>query len=348
MPIKTYPENPDAWGETLTPTEGYWYGGGSYGTISVDLVNKAVGNGSIRCNSNTDGVIVAVFELYDGYEYDATKKNAKFNFLHALEPIKMLGNCGITLWDKNLNWAQQEFGTQPTGAWETKTFPLGSGQGWTISRDFDWTQIKKVEIYGFCHVYDGYEWIDQPHFSYEYEMPSLTIASIPTGKHFTIDGTSGYTPGAFKLTPNAEYGVLMDAQDFSQWEDGSTANPRTIKLGEDESETITAYYGITPPPPGKGKLYCRAFANSDVVAASVEVVGVGTYTTPFSLNLNPAAYTLKASYQGQPKQTSAMVYEGKITEVSFSFVKVGPPEIDWTPLILAAGVFVAVIVISQV
>jgi len=348
MPIKTYPENPDAWGETLTPTEGYWYAGGTPGAgdIYLDLVNKAVGNGSIRCNSNSDGYIVAMFELYDGYEYDATKKNAKFNFLHALESKKMDGNCIIALWDKSGNSVRQDFGTQPTGAWETKAFPLGPGQGWTGT--IDWTKIKTIVLYASCIVYDGSFWVDRPYFSYEYEMPSLTIASIPTGKHFTIDGTSGFTPGTFKLTPNAEYSVLMDAQDFSQWEDGSTANPRRITLSEDETKTITAYYGITPPPPGKGTLYCRAFANSDEVAASVEVVGVGTYTTPFSLDLNPATYTVKASYQGQPKQTPATVYEGKITEVSFSFVKTAPPGIDWTPLILAAGVIGAVIVISQI
>jgi hypothetical protein len=349
MPIKTYPENPDAWGETLTPTEGYWYGGGSYGSISVDLVNKAVGNGSIRCNSNTDGFIVAIFELHDGYEYDATKKNAKFNFLHALEPKKMNGACTIALEDKSGNRVLQDFGTQPTGAWETKMFPLGPDTGWTSwIGTIDWTKIKKIVLYASCVVYDGFSWVDQPHFSYEYEMPSLTIASIPTGKHFTIDGTSGYTPGTFKLTPNAEYNVLMDTQDFSQWEDGSTANPRLITLSEDETKTITAYYGITPPPPGKGTLYCRAFANSDVVAASVEVVGVGTYTTPFSLNLAPATYTLNASYQGQVKQTSATVVEAQITEVDFSFVKTTPPGIDWTPLILAAGVIGAVIVIAQI
>jgi hypothetical protein len=349
MPIKTYPENSDAWGETLNPTEGFWYGIGSYGSISVDPVNKAVGNGSIRSNSNSDGVVGGIFELYDGYEYDATKKNAKFNFLHALEPIKQSGYCGIRLWDKNNNTAQKEFGTKPTGEWETKTFPLGPGQGWTIyDGPFDWTQIKRIEIYAFVLKSDGFSWVDQPYFSYEYEMPTLTIASIPTGKHFTIDGTSGFTPGTFKLTPNAEYSVLMDAQDFSQWEDGSTANPRLITLSEDETKTITAYYGITPPPPGKGTLYCRAFANSDEVAASVQVVGVGTYTTPFSLDLAPATYTLKASYQGQPKQTSATVVEGKITEVSFGFVKTVPPSIDWTPLILAAGVIGAVIVITQI
>jgi hypothetical protein len=92
-----------------------------------------------------------------------------------------------------------------------------------------------------------------------------------------------------------------------------------------------------PPPPGKGTLYCRAFANSTEVAASVEVVAVGTYTTPFSIELGPGTYTLKAAYQGQMREQVVAVVEEKITEVTFFFVK--PPSIVPLLLVIAGVVF---------
>jgi hypothetical protein len=64
--------------------------------------------------------------------------------------------------------------------------------------------------------------------------------------------------------------------------------------------------------------------------------------------LDPATYTLKASYQSQIQQQSATVVEGQIKQVNFKFAKPAPPGIDWTPLILAAGVIGAVIVITQI
>jgi len=250
----SYPANPDAWSESLTPNEGYWIGGGSYGDISLDLVNKAVGSSSIRCNSNTDGSIVAIFELHDGYEYDATKKNAKFNFLHSLEPNKMNGTCTIALEDKSGNRVLQDFGTQPIGAWETKMFPLGPDKGWIPwIGTIDWTKIKKIVLYASCRIYDGFSWVDEPHFSYEMPDGILRVQSSPTGKSGTItlpDGTYDFiTPSQITRAVETEATISMDTANFKQWDGGnSSTNPILTTIFVLGITTLTAYYETAQLP----------------------------------------------------------------------------------------------------
>jgi len=54
LTIKSYPENPDAWSETLTPTEGYWrleLGD----AVEVDRVVKNMGEASIKVHNTVTG-----------------------------------------------------------------------------------------------------------------------------------------------------------------------------------------------------------------------------------------------------------------------------------------------------
>lgn len=73
-------------------------------------------------------------------------------------------------------------------------------------------------------------------------------------------------------------------------------------------------------PPLKGYLDVHAYANDTEVSASVEVAGVGTYTTPFLLETDPGAYTLNATYNDQAETKTAPVTEGQTTNVTFAFV----------------------------
>jgi len=349
----TYPENPDDWcEETLTPPEGTWQIiHPANAQLSLDA-KAAVGNASVKLYNPPGGNWVDFqFSLNDGKEFDGTKSAATLNFF-----ISLQASCWTTVFDVYLYDAAGRLASRKNiskgtnGSFHRFALPLGIGQGWAESSGFDWRFLKKI-MFRCLVAYpwpEGNVWIDEFHFSY-YELvrPTLAIDSVPQGKSYTLDGVSGATPSPpYGLDPGVDYSVYMDPVYFDHWEDGSTSNPRTIRLAEGENKVITAYY-ISAPPPGKGTLYCRAFANSDEVAASVEVVGIGTYTTPFSLDLDPATYTLKGSYKSQTKQISATIYEGQITEVDFPFLKTAEG-FDWMTLILIGTLFSGtVIIISQ-
>ena len=92
------------------------------------------------------------------------------------------------------------------------------------------------------------------------------------------------------------------------------------------------------PPPGKGILDCHAYVVADV-AASVEIAGVGTYTTPFTLDLDAGDYLLRASYKGQSLEKTVTIVEGATTRVNFTFTVV-PPLNLLLPLLLMGVVLV--------
>lgn len=246
MPIVNYPEDPDILSESLTPALGYWSVGA--GEVVLDRINKVVGEASIRTYAT--GYIYyesSIFTFYDGKEFDATFQNAKLHFLHALDEHHN-GNCMVILHDSIDRIAQKEFGTAPNAKWEVKTFVVGPGTGWFEDAGFDWTRVKKIrfECWEKYREYGSF-WVDQPYFSYELVKPTLRILSSPTGKHYTLNGVSGYTPASYGLDVGATYTVEMDPDLFIEWENGSTNPRREIAITVDT--TITAYYEDAPPSP---------------------------------------------------------------------------------------------------
>jgi hypothetical protein len=77
-------------------------------------------------------------------------------------------------------------------------------------------------------------------------------------------------------------------------------------------------------PPGKGALEVHAFADTKEVAATVEVVGVETKTTPFVTYLSPGNYTLNAKYDTQTQTRTTTIVEGQVTREDFHFVAPTP------------------------
>jgi hypothetical protein len=126
---------------------------------------------------------------------------------------------------------------------------------------------------------------------------------------------------------------------FVKWEDGSTNPTRVVNVTSDM--TLTAFYEAVPV--GVGTLEVHAFADTEEVAASVEVVGVGTYTSPFTIDLPPGTYTLNATYGTQTQTKTATITEGITTRVDFQFAKaptiplIGPLGIWTFPLITWIG-----------
>lgn len=83
-----------------------------------------------------------------------------------------------------------------------------------------------------------------------------------------------------------------------------------------------------PPPPTKGILECHAYANGVEVNASVEIEGIGTYTTPFTIELDEGVYTLVATYAGQTQVDKVWVVAGQTARSEFRFIapSTPPPE----------------------
>lgn len=86
---------------------------------------------------------------------------------------------------------------------------------------------------------------------------------------------------------------------------------------------------VVPLPPPPGYLQARAYYDTAEVAASVEVVGIGTYPTPLSIEVPPGTYTLNATYQEQTQTQTANVLSGQTTTVQFNFT--APPTPPPTP-----------------
>jgi hypothetical protein len=105
-----------------------------------------------------------------------------------------------------------------------------------------------------------------------------------------------------------------------------------VRLAVDSSKDFQILL-VVAPPPGKGMLACDAFYDSERVAAQVEVVGVGTYTTPFTLELSTGTYTLNATYKEMRLTKRATIVEGQTTTVNFNFT----PFVTLFPWLLVLG-----------
>jgi hypothetical protein len=90
-------------------------------------------------------------------------------------------------------------------------------------------------------------------------------------------------------------------------------------------QLIQAIQSLTPITPGKGVLECHAYIDTQEIAASVEILGVGTYTTPFSIELDAGNYALNAIYNTQILSEAVTIIEGATTRVNFKFTKAPPP-----------------------
>jgi len=339
LATKTFPVDPDGWCETLDPADGAWSMPETSPHSVLELASVFVGAG----NHSVHGYIEEGYEgeswyiemrftLFNGREFDGTKQDARLHVYLAAAP----GSDHITsheqwvyLYDAAGNIARRKITTQ-VGVLEHFTWMLGPDQGWEdVSGNFDWRFIKAVGFprWGFLATGpDGGFYVDELHFSYyELELARLTVLSEPPGKQFRINGEMLTTPMYnLGILPNVDHTVSMDPTDFQHWENGSTNPQRTINLGEGEELTIIAYYEGGGPPPGKGKIHAVAYAGTRQVQARVEIEGVGTYYTPFEVDLDPGTYNLTAYYKDETDFQQATVVEGETTPVTFHFTAPAP------------------------
>jgi hypothetical protein len=112
-------------------------------------------------------------------------------------------------------------------------------------------------------------------------------------------------------------------------------------VGRDQH--LIANFNVAAPT--KGVLEVHASSDSAEVKAEVEVVGVGTYYTPFSIELDPGTYTLNAKYDTNKQSKSASITAGQTTRVDFLFV----PTPVFVPIQMIAPMAfgIAIIILSR-
>jgi len=148
-----------------------------------------------------------------------------------------------------------------------------------------------------------------------------TEGEIITGAKVEMANYTAYTDLAghyqFENVPLGTYILQVSAEGYQP------SPPIQVTLdtsGQVKTQDIT----LSPIPPGQGTLEVHAVADSQEVTASVEVVGIGTFTTPFTQIMDPGTYTLTATYQDQPTETqTATVVAGQNTPITFQFA--APP-----------------------
>jgi len=105
---------------------------------------------------------------------------------------------------------------------------------------------------------------------------------------------------------------------------------------------MTWHIRIEEIPPEKGILECHAYVDSRETIVTVEIVGVGIYRTPFTVELSPGTYTLKATHLWQTQERTVTIRAGETTRVDFRFAAL-PPE-----AMIAAGVVAGLLVAAAI
>lgn len=162
---------------------------------------------------------------------------------------------------------------------------------------------------------------------------TLTVAT-------TTGGDTNPKPGVYTFSEGTSVTVTAVPAAgfvFSHWVlDGATRTENPITVLMDKDHTLTAYFTAA----ALGTLECRAFMDEVEVSASVKVEGVGTYTTPFAVQLAPGDYKLTATYAGQTLEKTVTIVAGETATVEFRFVKaplVGPLGIWTFPVVTWIG-----------
>lgn len=165
---------------------------------------------------------------------------------------------------------------------------------------------------------------------------------VPVQYVLTISSSSGgstsLSPGQHSYEENTAVSVQAVADSgyyFDHWSlDGIRYGATSIYVLMDTNHTLEAFFQQIPP--SQGILQCNAYINDMEISANVEVSGVGTYTTPFSLALDPNEYTLKATYLDNVQTRITTILENQTATETFQFIM--EPKTNLVPFYALAGI----------
>lgn len=149
-----------------------------------------------------------------------------------------------------------------------------------------------------------------------------TLTIMPTS-----NGTTSPVAGDYPISDGQTAIVFFSpaiGYTFDHWElDGENIgleNPIHILMSKDH--TLTAYSRLIPPE--KGTLEVHSFLDDTEIIAEMEIVGIGSYVTPLTIDLDPNIYTLKCTYLEQTKTQTATIVAEQTMRVDFKFVSPTP------------------------
>jgi hypothetical protein len=135
---------------------------------------------------------------------------------------------------------------------------------------------------------------------------------IPNPYPFQVGISYDFT--AFNPTPATNY-------QFARWNlstVGTINSPHTF-AETDNGATLTAVFIAATPPPDKGRLEVHSFLGEIETIAQAEIIGVGTYATPLTIDLDPNIYTINCTLQGKTDTQTATISSGQTTRIDFKF-----------------------------
>ena len=171
------------------------------------------------------------------------------------------------------------------------------------------------------------------------EKGRLEVHAFLDGNEITANGLivetgqTFQTPTALDLNPGTyTVRVTADTKTSDQW--------ATIT----ENQTVRLDFSFFTPPPGKGILDVHAKLDANEIIASVEIVGVGSYSTPFTLSLDPATYNLKCTVGSQTQTKTVALPSDQTVRVDFQFITAPiHPRAPWMPLAIGTGLISIII-----
>jgi hypothetical protein len=177
-------------------------------------------------------------------------------------------------------------------------------------------------------------WVSQPEKIIGTSYPPFTwegTVDLSVGSHRCEYGNSGYAK-----EPSVPY----------PWHTKIFVSGSKVAEGDvGRDQHLIANFNVAAPT--KGVLEVHASSDSTEVKAEVEVVGIGTYYTPFSIELNPGTYMLNAKYDMNKQSKSASITAGQTTRVDFLFATTVPTVFAPIQIIAPMAFGIAMIILSR-
>ncbi len=224
--MPTFPVDPDAWTETLSPPEGSW----EYGHLDSSFFVQ--GNFSIS-SAPHDIMWFDLTNLLDITQWE------KIVFFAALS-MGAHNVLGVTLEDAQGRKMFREVYVSAVHIFQD--VELGLREGWVVDEGFDPSKVTRM----YFGTVAGTVWIDLLRFFRTLALTPVTVESEPSGKKIQLSGIKGSTPFTWKVSAGT-YTLKAEPTRFIKWEDDTTNPERTITIIAGQPVTFKAYYTSAPP-----------------------------------------------------------------------------------------------------
>ncbi|MBA7490220.1 hypothetical protein ES702_00755 [subsurface metagenome] len=222
--MPSFPADPDAWTETLSPPEGSW----AYAHLDSGFFVD--GNFSVASDSD-----IMWFDLKN--PLDITQwETIVFYGAVSMGAYNVLG---VTLRDAQGRQMFREVYVPAVHVFQG--VELGLREGWVVDEGFDPAKVTRI----YFGTVAGTVWIDLLRFFRILALTPVTVESEPSGKNMELSGAKGVTPFTWRVSPGS-YTLKAEPNRFIKWEDESTNLERSITILVGHPVSFKAYYTKGP------------------------------------------------------------------------------------------------------